>query len=246
VTGTAPRYARHVALPQFGAAGQAQLGAKSALVVGLGGLGSVTALYLAGAGVGQLVINDFDRVDETNLPRQVLFAATDVGEYKTHATAARLAAMNPGIRVSVLNRRLDTGELADAVSGCDVTVDATDNFATRLAINTACIGARKPLISGAAIRFEGQVATLPTPGVGGPCYRCLYADDDENLGNCAGQGIFAPVAGTVGAMMAGEALKLLLGLPSGLRDCLWLHDGLAVTNRLIRIQRRPDCPACGA
>lgn len=239
------RYARHLALPQFGAAGQARVAAGSVLVVGLGGLGSVATQYLAAAGVGHLVINDFDRVDETNLPRQVLFTPADVGEFKTHATAARLKAANPDSRVSVLNRRLDAAELADAAGACDVVVDATDSFATRLAVNAACVATRRPLVSGAAIRFQGQVAVFTAPGGGGPCYRCLYAEDDENLAGCAGQGIFAPVAGTVGTVMAGEALKLLLGLDSGLRDRLWLHDGLAGGNRLLALRRSDGCPACG-
>jgi adenylyltransferase/sulfurtransferase len=241
-----PRYARHAALPQFGRDGQARLAGATVLVIGLGGLGSAAALYLAAAGTGQLVLNDFDRVDETNLPRQVLFTPADVGSYKTRAGAARLAAVNPGVQVRERDERLTGDALASAVRDADIVIDATDNFATRLAINAACVAARRPLVSGAAIRFEGQVAVFAMPGQGGPCYRCLYADEDENLAGCAGQGIFAPVAGTVGVVMAGEVIKYLLGLPSGLRDHLWLHDGLAGQNRLVGIRRQPDCPVCGA
>lgn len=239
------RYSRHVALPQVGPEGQRRLEVSSALVVGLGGLGSVASLYLANAGVGNLVINDFDRVDATNLPRQVLFQATDVGEFKTHATAARLRAANPAPYVSVLNRRLDPDEMRDAVAACQVVLDCTDNFATRLTLNAACVAARRPLVSGAAIRFEGQVAVFPNDGAGSPCYRCLYSDEDENFANCAGQGILAPVAGTVGTLLATEALKILLGLGSGLRNHLWVYDALAGATRLVAIRREPSCPVCG-
>lgn len=238
------RYSRHVALPQVGAAGQQRLAHASACVIGLGGLGSVACLYLANAGVGNLVINDFDRVDVTNLPRQVLFGAADVGEYKTHATAEKLHKANPAPKVSVLNRRLDPAELTDAVSACDVVLDCTDNFATRMLVNQACVAARRPLVTGAAIRWEGQVAVFPNEGDGSPCYRCLYAEADENLDDCAGQGIMAPVAGTIGAMVATEAMKLLLGVQSGLRDHLWAYDGISGQSRTISIAKSPACPAC--
>jgi molybdopterin/thiamine biosynthesis adenylyltransferase len=239
------RYSRHLALPQVGEEGQRRLEQSSALVVGLGGLGSVASLYLANAGIGHLVINDFDRVDATNLPRQILFKASDVGEYKTHATAERLRAANPAPRVSVLNRRLDADELRDAVGACSVVLDCTDNFPTRLLLNAACVTAGRPLATGAAIRFEGQVAVFPNEGPGSPCYRCLYSDDDENFANCAGQGVLATVAGTIGALLATEALKLLLGLDSGLRNRLWIYDGLSGATRLVAIRQDPDCPACG-
>ncbi|MCE7901227.1 MAG: HesA/MoeB/ThiF family protein [Gammaproteobacteria bacterium PRO9] len=238
------RYSRHLALPQFGPGGQQRLEAASVLVVGLGGLGSVASLYLANAGVGHLVINDFDRVDATNLPRQILFRATDVGEYKTHATAQRLKAANPAPKVSVLNRRLDADELRDAVQACDLVVDCTDNFATRLSLNTACVQARKPMVSGAAIRFEGQVAVFLNDNSQGPCYRCLYSDEDDNFANCAGQGILAPIAGMIGTVVATETLKLLLGLGSGLHNRLWVYDGLSGAVRTITIRKAPDCPVC--
>lgn len=245
MTGVDPvRYSRHLALPQFGAEGQQKLEAASVLVVGLGGLGSVASLYLANAGVGHLVINDFDRVDATNLPRQILFRAADVGEYKTHATAQRLKDANPAPQVNVLNRRLDADELRDAVHGCDLVVDCTDNFPTRLALNSACVRARKPMVSGAAIRFEGQVAVFPHDEANGPCYRCLYSDEDDNFANCAGQGVLAPVAGMIGALVATETLKLLLGLESGLRNRLWAYDGLSGSVRTITIRKAPGCPAC--
>ncbi|MDP2325521.1 MAG: HesA/MoeB/ThiF family protein, partial [Gammaproteobacteria bacterium] len=200
------RYSRHLALPQVGESGQRRFEQGSVLVVGLGGLGSVASLYLANAGVGHLVINDFDTVDATNLPRQILYRETDVGEFKTHATAERLRAANPAPHVNVLNRRLDADELRNAVGACSLALDCTDNFPTRLALNAACVAARKPLVTGAAIRFEGQVAVFLNNDSESPCYRCLYSDEDENFANCAGQGILAPVAGTVGTLLATEAL----------------------------------------
>ena len=238
------RYSRHLALPQVGANGQRRLERSSVLVVGLGGLGSVASLYLANSGVGHLVINDFDRVDVTNLPRQILFRESDVGEYKTHATAERLRAANPAPHVNVLNRRLDEDELRDAVGACSVVLDCTDNFPTRLRLNAACVATRRPLVTGAAIRFEGQVAVFPNQDDDSPCYRCLYSDEDENFANCAGQGILAPVAGTIGAMLATEALKLLLGLESGLRDHLWIYDGQSGATRTVAIRKAPACPVC--
>jgi adenylyltransferase/sulfurtransferase len=239
------RYARQIALPQLGAQGQARLGQGSALVVGLGGLGATAALYLGNAGVGHLIINDYDRVDESNLPRQILFQPADVGEYKTHAAAEKLKAWNPALKVSVLNRRLDENELAEAVGACTVALDCTDNFATRLKFNAACAAARRPLVMGAAIRFEGQVGVFRHADESQPCYQCLYTDTDENLDDCSGQGIFPSVAGTVGCMMATEALKIITGLPSDLDGRLWIYDGLAGSSRSLGITANPRCPVCG-
>ena len=241
---TAVRYSRHLALPQIGESGQRRLEQSSVLIVGLGGLGSVASLYLVNAGVGHLVINDFDRVDATNLPRQVLFSESDVGEYKTHATAEKLRVANPAPHVNVLNRRLDADELRDAASACDLVLDCTDNFQTRLLLNTACVATQKPLVSGAAIRFEGQVAVFRNRDDSDPCYRCLYSDEDENFANCAGQGVLAPVAGTIGTMLATEALKLLLGLDSGLHNRLWIYDGRSGATRTVAIRKSITCPTC--
>ncbi len=239
------RFARHIALPQFGTQGQERLAQSSALIVGLGGLGSVASLYLANAGIGRLLINDFDRVDASNLPRQLLFRTGDVGTFKTAATAARLRDAHPALRITTLDRQLDADELCAAARDCDVVLDCTDNFRTRLLLNQACVTTGKPLVSGAAIRFEGQVAVFPNRGTG-PCYRCLYADEDENFASCAGQGILAPVAGTIGTMQATETLKLLLGLESGLCNHLWVYDGLSGATRSVAIQRKPGCPVCSA
>lgn len=240
------RYARQIALPQLGADGQARLAQGSALVIGLGGLGATVALYLGNAGVGHLVINDYDRVDASNLPRQILFHPNDVDQYKTHAAAEKLRAYNPDLRVSVLNRRLAEDELAEAVSACNVVLDCTDNFATRLQINRACADAGRPLVMGAAIRFEGQVGVFRHEQDGGPCYQCLYSEADENLDDCAGQGILAPVAGAIGCLMATEALKIIAGLNSDLDGRLWIYDGLAGTSRSIGVAPNPQCPVCNA
>lgn len=240
----ATRFARHVALPKIGAAGQARIAAGSALVVGLGGLGCPAALYLASSGAGRLVVNDFDSVDATNLPRQVLFTAADVGRPKADAAAERLAVFGSNTLVRSLPGRLDEAAMIESAAGVDVVLDCTDNFPSRWLINRVCAAARKPLVTGAAIRFEGQVAVFRHDRANGPCYRCLYSEADENLEDCAGQGILAPVAGVTGALMAVEALKILAGLEDGLAGRLWVLDALSGTTRVVAIPRRAGCPVC--
>jgi adenylyltransferase/sulfurtransferase len=243
-TADSGRYRRQVALPQIGTAGQRRLEQGSALIVGIGGLGCPAALYLANSGVGRIVLNDFDRVEATNLPRQILFTAADLGENKALAGARRLAAFNPRTVLETITTRLDAAAMAMAVSSVDLVLDASDNFATRWLVNRACHAACKPLVSGAAIRFEGQVAVFRHDRPGGPCYRCLYGEEDENLEDCTGQGILAPVAGAIGALMAVEAVKLLAGIDTALAGHLWIHDLLSATSRTLAIPRRADCPVC--
>jgi molybdopterin/thiamine biosynthesis adenylyltransferase len=238
------RFSRHIGLSGIGADGQQRLCGSTALIVGLGGLGAPAALYLASSGVGQLVLNDFDRIDITNLPRQILFRAEEVGDFKSDVTAEKLAATNPDTVFTALNQRLSETELAEVMTDCDVVLDCTDTFASRTLVNAACIATRTPLVSGAAIRFEGQLAVFRADNTGGPCYRCLYSEEDENLENCEGQGILAPLAGTIGCMMATEAIKLLAGLKTGMEGKLWVYDGLTGSTRCLSIPRRPDCPAC--
>ena len=240
------RYRRHVGLPQLGADGQARIAAGTALVIGLGGLGCPAALYLANSGVGHLMLSDFDKVDVSNLPRQILFGPDDVGRGKAEAAATALAHVNPAVRIRAHGSRLEGETLTRAVAASDVVLDCTDNFPSRWALNRACAAAGKPLVSGAAIRFEAQVAVFRHDRAGSSCYRCLYAEDDENLQDCTGQGILAPIAGTVGCMMATEALKILAGIEPGLAGRLWLHDGLAGSSRVLTIPRRHDCPVCAA
>jgi adenylyltransferase/sulfurtransferase len=238
------RYARQVALADVGAAGQAKLGAARVLVVGLGGLGCPAALYLATSGIGRLVLNDFDRVDETNLPRQVLYGPDDVGALKVEAARRRLTALNPEIEVVAVAERLDGSALEALVGSVDVVLDGTDNFATRFAVNRACVARRVPLVSGAAVRVEGQIAVFPNRS-GGPCYACLYDDEDEWLGDCQGNGVLAPVPGVIGTLMAEEALKLVLGWQSSLHDRLLLWDAKRGDWQSVALKRDPHCAICG-
>ena len=240
---TSKRYARQVALADVGEAGQARIGAGSALVVGLGGLGCPAAQFLTSSGIGRLVLNDFDRVDETNLPRQVLYTADDVGKLKVEAAAPRLHALNPGVALTTLAERLDENALAAAVARVDVVLDGSDNFATRFAVNRACVVQRKPLVSGAAVRLEGQIAVFPNRA-GEPCYSCLYDDEDEWLGDCQGNGVLAPVPGVIGTLMAAEALKLLLGWESSLHGRLLLWDAKRGEWQSVKLEQDPDCEVC--
>jgi len=238
------RYARQIALSDVGAEGQAKLGQARMLIVGLGGLGCPAALYLATSGVGKLVLNDFDRVDETNLPRQILYGPSDVGQLKVEAAKARLHALNPDVEIVCVSERLDGAALEDAIAGVDVVLDGTDNFAARFAVNRACVARRVPLVSGAAVRVEGQIIVFPNRG-DGPCYACLYNDEDEWLGDCQGNGVLAPVPGVIGTLMAGEALKLVLGWPSSLHDRLLLWDAKRGDWQSVALKRDPDCVICG-
>lgn len=237
------RYARHFALADVGREGQGKLTASRMLVVGLGGLGCPAALYLACSGVGRLVLNDFDRVDLSNLPRQILFGDADIGKLKVEAAAAALARRNPGVGVTRLAGRLDDAGLMRAVADVDIVLDCTDNFTTRLAINRACVVAGKPLVSGAALRFEGQLAVFGN-GPDDPCYRCLYSDEDELLGDCVGNGVLAPVPGVIGSLMAVEAIKLAIFGHTAQGGQLSLWDAVAGGWQTIRLARDPECPVC--
>lgn len=239
----AGRFARHVALREVGPEGQARLARSRMLIVGLGGLGCPAAQYLASSGVGTVVLNDFDQVDATNLPRQILFAEADIGRLKVEAAAAALQRLNAEARVERLPTRLSDEALLDAAARADVVLDCTDNFATRLAINRACVTAGRPLVSGAALRFEGQIAVFENRG-GGPCYRCLYSEDDELLGDCAGNGVLAPVPGVIGTLMALEAMQIAIGGQSPLDGRLLLWDALGGIWQTITLAPDPDCPVC--
>lgn len=240
---TARRYARHAALAEVGAAGQARLANAAVLVVGLGGLGCPAAEYLAASGVGTLVLNDFDRVDESNLPRQILYTAADVGALKVEAARARIAELNPDVRVRCLPARLDAEALEAAVRGVDAVLDGTDNFTARLAVNRACVHAGVPLVSGAAVRFEGQIGVF-AQAADAACYRCLYGDEEEWLGDCQGNGVLAPVPGVIGTLMAVEALKLLLGIDSALCGALLLWDAKRGDWQRLALRPNPACPVC--
>jgi len=236
------RYSRHILLPPIDVRGQEKLLASRVLIIGLGGLGSPAAMYLAASGVGHLVLADHDKVDLTNLQRQIVHATDRVGQDKTASAVRGLEAINPGVRVTTLNRKLEGTELAEQVHLADAVVDATDNFASRFAINAACVREGKPLISGAVVRFEGQV-TVFVPG--GPCYRCLYAEGGGPDEACATLGVLAPAAGVIGSVQAVEAIKILLGFGRTLAGRLLLFDALNMEWREMKLRRDPACPVCG-
>ena len=238
------RHARHLALAQVGADGQERISSSTALLIGVGGIGCAAASYLAASGVGNLLLCDFDTVDATNLGRQFLYGPEDIGELKARQAAARLARINPDIQISAITERLAGEALASAVANADVVLDGSDNFATRFQINDACVTANTCLISGAAIRLEGQVAEFGPDFATSPCYRCLYREADESLENCAGNGVLGPVPGTIGSLMAVEALKFLAGIDSP-RGILRLFDATSGEFRSLTVNKRDDCPACG-
>lgn len=234
------RAARHLALPQIGAQGQQRIAEASVLLIGVGGIGCAAAAYLASSGVGQLVLNDFDTVDETNLGRQPLYTGSDVGLLKADCAYRALTQINPGIEISTVTDRLMGDGLADAVRAADVIVDGTDNFSSRFAINDACVSAGRCLVSGSAIRFEGQLSVFGPDYATSPCYRCLYAEADESLDNCAGNGVLSPVPAVIGALMAVETLKVLAGISPPIGK-LALYDGLASAWQTVGIAKRPGC-----
>jgi adenylyltransferase/sulfurtransferase len=239
------RYSRQIMLPQIDIAGQEKLLASSALIVGAGGLGSPAAMYLAAAGVGKLVIADHDVVELSNLQRQLLHHDSDIGRPKAASASDTLHAINPGIAVTPLAMRLQEPQLSGEVRQADVVLDCSDNFDTRFAVNAACVRHQIPLVSGAAIRLEGQVAVFDAGKSDSPCYHCLYRDGDDAEQTCAETGVLAPLVGIIGSLQALEALKVLLGLGDTLAGRLVVFDGLAHEWRTLRLQRDPECPTCG-
>ena len=240
---SASRAARHLALPQVGLAGQERIASSTALLIGLGGIGCATASYLASSGVGHLILCDFDTIDATNLGRQILYGPAEIGESKVQRAAARLEAMNPDVRLTLIEDRLSGDGLTATVSEADIVLDGCDNFATRFQVSDACVANGKRLISGSAIRFEAQMAAFGPDYATSPCYRCLYCEADESLENCAGNGVLAPVPGVVGTMMAVEALKFLSGIENA-PGRLTLYEGLSGDWRQVTIGKRDDCPVC--
>ena len=239
------RYSRHILLPELGLEAQEKFAAAHALVIGAGGLGAPVAQFLVAAGVGTLTLCDPDAVDLTNLQRQILYATRDVGTPKVAAAKARLAAVNPDVRIEAVEARIGPGELAPLVERANVVLDCSDNFATRHAVNRACVAARTPLVSGAAIRFDGQVAVFDPRAPTSPCYHCLFGEGEElEATRCAVMGVFAPVVGIVGATQAAEALKLVAGVGESLVGRLLLLDAFAMRWREVRVPRDPQCPVC--
>jgi len=237
------RHARHLALAQVGADGQTRIGEASALLIGVGGVGCAAASYLVSSGVGHVILCDFDTVDETNLGRQTIYEPDDVGKEKATVAALRFATINPDIRITAVTERLSGDALTEAVVGADVVLDGSDNFTTRFQVNDACVAASRCLVSGAAIRLEGQLAVFGPDFDTSPCYRCLYQEKDESLENCAGNGVLAAVPGVIGTLMAVEALKYLAGLDSPCGK-LRLYDAASGDFRSVAIAKRDDCPVC--
>lgn len=240
------RYSRHILLDAIGVEGQQRILAAHALVIGAGGLGSPVALYLGSAGVGRVTLVDADTVDHTNLQRQIAHTQARVGQAKTHSAQAAIAALNPDVQVQCIAQRADAALLDALVPQADVVLDCTDNFATRHAINAACVRHRKPLVSGAAIRFDGQVSVFDARDAASPCYACVFPPDQAlEEAACATMGVFAPLVGIIGSVQAAEALKLLAGVAPSLAGRLQMLDAQRMQWSEMRVQRSAACAVCG-
>ncbi|MFT4862621.1 MAG: molybdopterin/thiamine biosynthesis adenylyltransferase [Pseudohongiellaceae bacterium] len=240
------RYSRQIMLPQMDIAGQQALIDAKVLVVGLGGLGSPVAMYLAAAGVGSLVLVDDDVVELSNLQRQIAHGTDTLGLHKVDSAKLTLLRLNPGIEVTSVHERLEGAGVDALVSQCDIVVDACDNFQTRFAVNASCVKFGKPLVSGAAIRMEGQIIVFNPVNASSPCYRCLYSDDVGEDLNCATNGVMAPLVGIIGAMQAMETIKLLTKIGQPLEGRLLLLDATTMEWREVKLPKDPECPVCGS
>jgi len=237
------RYSRQIMLPQIDIEGQEKLLAAHILIIGAGGLGSPAALYLAAAGIGTLTLCDDDVVDLSNLQRQISHSTNDIGMDKVISTQQALKKINPTIKIITLKQRLAGEQLNIAVAKADVVLDCTDNFGTRFAINKACVKHHTALVSGAAIRFEGQVSVFVS-GDNSPCYNCLYTENGEDLQNCATNGVIAPLTGIIGSVQALEAMKLIMGIGESLAGRLLLLDGLTMEWQSMKLRKNVHCPTC--
>ena len=240
------RYSRHILLPQIGIEGQEKLLNSHALVIGAGGLGSPIALYLAASGLGKITICDGENVDLTNLQRQIVHFTPAVGTPKTQSARNTMALINPEVKIVEVPKRVSSEDVLDLVKNADVVLDASDNFVTRHAVNRACVMHRKPLVSGAGVRFDGQVAVFDLREPTSPCYHCLFPEDGElEETRCAVMGVFAPLTGIIGTIQAAEALKLLTGAGETLNGRLLLLDALSMEWRSIKLVKDPLCSVCG-
>ncbi len=240
------RYSRHILLNELGIEGQQKISLARVLVVGAGGLGSPAAMYLAASGVGTIVLADSDTVDLTNLQRQIIHTTENIGRPKTDSGKQTLLRLNPEILIKTVPSFLDAIALDELIPSVDLILDCSDNFATRQRVNRACVKYSKPLVSGAAIRFDGQITVFDPRRSDSPCYACLFPEDAEiEEVRCATLGVFAPLTGMVGAIQAAEALKLIAGFGEQLVGRLLLIDALTMTWRNIAFKRDPDCPVCG-
>jgi adenylyltransferase/sulfurtransferase len=240
------RYSRQIMVPQCDIAGQEKLLAAQVLIIGAGGLGSPASMYLAAAGVGNITLYDDDKVDLSNLQRQIAHHTADVGTDKVISTQETLKRLNPDVNVKAVNARLEGDLLMTEVKLADVVLDCSDNFGTRFAINKACVAYKKPLVSGAAIRFEGQISVFTPDNNYSPCYNCLYQNNEvDELQNCATNGVIAPITGIVGSIQALETIKIIINRGETLTGRLLLIDGLTMNIRTMRFKKNPHCPTCG-
>ena len=239
------RYSRQIMLPKMDVAGQQKLIDATVLIVGMGGLGCPAAMYLVAAGIGHLIIADNDMVEVTNLQRQVAHSQSMIGKPKVVSAQQALLGLNPDLKITALQMRLEGANLSEAVSQADLIVDACDNYTTRFAINLACIDYCKPLVSAAAIRMEGQVAVFDIRNPTSPCYQCLYSEGNDEDASCSENGVMAPLVGIIGAVQAMEAIKLLTGIGESLTGRLLILDASTLQWREMRLPRDSDCEACG-
>ena len=239
------RFSRQIMLPTMDVAGQQELVDATVLIVGMGGLGCPAAMYLSAAGVGHLVIADDDTVEITNLQRQIAHEQSNLGESKVSSAEATLKGLNPDVRITQIKNRLEGDLLEQAVVSADVVVDASDNFNTRFAVNQSCLKNKKPLVSGAAIRMEGQVAVFDSENPESPCYQCLYSECDDDDASCSQNGVMAPLVGIIGSVQAMETIKLITGIGNSLVGRLLLLDAATMEWREMKLPRDPSCPACG-
>jgi len=239
------RYSRHLLLEEVGETGQQALKKAKVLIIGLGGLGAPASLYLAAAGIGHLVLSDFDTIEISNLQRQITYQSSDVGESKAEVTKRKLQQINPDIKVRSINKAMPAEQLAMELSMVDLVLDCTDNMATRQLINQVCVQEKVPLMVGAAIRFEGQLMFFNHTEADAPCYHCLFPSAEEQTLNCSNSGIIGPVVGTVGTLQALEVIKYFVGLPSGIKHKLKLFDGKTLDWQTFSINKDPNCSVCG-
>ena len=238
------RYSKQIMLPQIDIEGQQKINDSTILIIGMGGLGSPTALYLAAAGVGHIVIADFDQVELSNLQRQIIHSTSDIGDDKVNSAKTKLLDLNPNITVTVANEIMHSDNLDSLIKDVDIVLDGTDNFESRFEINKACVECHKPLISAAVIRFEGQISVFKGYEVDQPCYQCLYSEEGNGRESCVENGVLAPVAGLVGTIQALQAIKVLLGIGEQLCGELLLIDGLDLSFRKVKIAKDSECPIC--
>ena len=238
------RYSKQIMLPQVDVEGQQKIMDATVLIVGMGGLGSPTALYLAAAGVGHLIIADFDQVELSNLQRQIIHQTKDIGDDKVNSAKSKLTELNPNIKITIANELIHTGNLPDLIKGVNIVLDGTDNFESRFEINQICVDHQKPLVSAAVVRFEGQVSVFKGFEKDQPCYQCLYSVEGEDNESSIDNGVLAPVAGLVGTIQALQAIKVILDLGDQLCGSLLIVDALDLSFRKVKISKDLKCPVC--